>query len=188
MRHPRIIIAAAAVAVGGAGIGAAVAASGGMAAASNSKAGSATVTPVVGDTASGASATIHTVRATVNGKAETILVDAKGLPLYTYKPETATKSLVSGGLLAAWPALDSTSATISGANGKVSVVHDAHGDQLAYNGHLLYTFVSDSAGHVTGQGVSDFFVATPGLAKVGAGSSSSMTPPPATTSSGGYGY
>ena len=38
-----------------------------------------------------------------------------------------------------------------------------HGDQVAYNGHLLYTFADDQPGQVTGQGVQGFFVATPGL-------------------------
>ena len=49
---------------------------------------------------------------------------------------------------------------------------DIHGDQVAYNGHLLYTFADDQAGQVTGQGVQGFFVATPGLAPI-AGSSTS---------------
>ena len=35
--------------------------------------------------------------------------------------------------------------------------------QVTYNGHPLYTFASDDAGQVTGQGVQNFFVATPGL-------------------------
>jgi hypothetical protein len=34
----------------------------------------------------------------------------------------------------------------------------------AINGHFLYTFVEDSPGQVTGQGVQNFSVATPGLA------------------------
>jgi hypothetical protein len=40
------------------------------------------------------------------------------------------------------------------------------------------------AGQVTGQGVSDFFVATPGLARIG---TSAAAPAPAAPS-GGYGY
>jgi predicted lipoprotein with Yx(FWY)xxD motif len=185
MRHPRTIIAAAVVALGGAGVGAAVAASGSTMPASSASAASA-VTPVMENMAS--APTVHTVSATVNGKVETVLVNGKGLPLYIYKPETTTKSLVSGGLLSLWPADLSSSSSIQGANAKVSVVHDSHGDQVAYNGHLLYTFVSDTAGHVTGQGVSDFFVATPGLAAPTAGSSSSTTPPPVKSSGGGYSY
>ena len=43
---------------------------------------------------------------------------------------------------------------------------DIHGNQVAYNGHLLYTFADDQPGQVTGQGVQGFFVATPGLTAI----------------------
>jgi hypothetical protein len=42
-------------------------------------------------------------------------------------------------------------------------VATSSGQQVTYNGHFLYTFVQDSPGHVTGQGVQNFFVATPGI-------------------------
>jgi predicted lipoprotein with Yx(FWY)xxD motif len=63
---------------------------------------------------------------------------------------------------------------------------DTHGDQVAYNGHLLYTFTSDSAGQVTGQGFQNFFVATPGLTPLASSLAPATTIPPAP--SGGYGY
>lgn len=95
MRHPRTILAivGVTVALGISGIAVALSSGGSTAAVASSKA--AAVPPVVGSQASASSATIHTESATVGGKAETILVDAKGLPLYTYKPDTATKSFVS---------------------------------------------------------------------------------------------
>ena len=70
---------------------------------------------------------------------------------------------------------------------------DIHGNQVAYNGHLLYTFADDQAGQVTGQGVQGFFVATPGLTPLAgsstAGSSTTAgTAPAAPSGSGGYGY
>ena len=37
---------------------------------------------------------------------------------------------------------------------------------MAYNGRFLYTFIDDSPGHVTGQGVSEFFVAMPRLKSI----------------------
>ena len=43
-------------------------------------------------------------------------------------------------------------------SGKLTVLNDANGDQVAYNGHLLYTFTSDHPGQVTGQGFQNFFV------------------------------
>jgi predicted lipoprotein with Yx(FWY)xxD motif len=129
-------------------------------------------------------ATINVATATVNGKSEQILVNSRGLPLYTFASDTATTSHVSGGLAALWPPLDSAQPTEAGAMGKLSVVSDANGQQVQYNGHFLYTFVEDSPGHVTGQGVQNFFIATPGLST---GSASIPASPPA-TQPGNYSY
>jgi predicted lipoprotein with Yx(FWY)xxD motif len=130
---------------------------------------------------------MRTASATVAGKTETILVNSGGLPLYFYRPDTAATSLVTGGVAALWPPLTSAAPTAAGATGKLTVVNDAHGHQVAYNGHLLYTFTSDHAGQVTGQGVQNFFVATPGLAPI-ASSTAPAGMVPATPSAHGYGY
>jgi predicted lipoprotein with Yx(FWY)xxD motif len=181
MRHPRIVIAsislAAAAAIGG-GITAA--------AATSSHASS---QPAASQQAA---ATVRTVQATVGGKTETILVNSQGLPLYYYVNDTAAKSVVTGGLAALWPPLTSASPAATGLTGKLAAVMDIHGAQVAYNGHLLYTFADDQAGQVTGQGVQGFFVATSGLTPVAgsstAGSSTTAGTAPAAPSSGGYGY
>src|SRR5499425_1094554 len=175
MRHPKLIIAGiglAAVATAG---GATAAAAAGSPSASNAATGH-----------SAAAATVRTASATVAGKTETILVTSGGLPLYFYRPDTAATSLVTGAVAALWPPLTSAAPTAAGASGKLTVVHDVHGRQVAYNGHLLYTFVSDHAGQVTGQGVQNFFVATPGLTPIATSPASGTVPaaPPAT----GYGY
>jgi predicted lipoprotein with Yx(FWY)xxD motif len=108
---------------------------------------------------------VRTVTSTVDGHPETILTNAAGLPLYYFMSDTPTKSNVSGSLAGLWPAVTSTSTpTATGLMGTLTDVRDAHGNQVAYNGHLLYTFVSDHRGVVTGQGVAGFVVATPGLA------------------------
>jgi predicted lipoprotein with Yx(FWY)xxD motif len=137
-----------------------------------------------GYAAAGPTASANVVRshaATVGGKSETVLTDAKGVPLYYYAPDSANRSLVSGGLAAAWPPVTSTATpTATGLSGKLTLVRDSHGSQLAYNGHLLYTFVSDRRGIVTGQGVQNFFVATPNLSAL-TGSSTAGT-----NSYGGY--
>ena len=181
MRHPRIIIAsislAAAAAIGG-GITAAAAttshASSGPAASQH------------------AAATVGTAQLTVGGKTETILVNSQGLPLYYYLNDTAAKSVVTGGLAALWPPLTSGSPAGTGLTGKLAAVMDVHGDQVAYNGHLLYTFADDEPGQVSGQGVQGFFVATPGLTPLSgsstAGSSTPLNTAPAAPSGGGYGY
>jgi predicted lipoprotein with Yx(FWY)xxD motif len=134
-----------------------------------------------------ATATVRTAQATVGGKTETILVNGAGLPLYYYLSDTAAKSVVSGGLATLWPPLTSASPAATGLTGKLAAVSDVHGDQVAYNGHLLYTFVGDHAGQVNGQGVQGFFLATPGLAPL-AGSPASAPTAPAASSGSGYGY
>jgi predicted lipoprotein with Yx(FWY)xxD motif len=174
MRHPRIIIASLSLA--------AVAAIGGVTVASAASSDASSMPP-----AARAAATVRTVQATVAGKTETILVNGTGLPLYFYLPDTATKSNVTGGLASLWPPLTSASPTAIGITGQLAVVKDVHGDQVAYHGHLLYTFADDHAGQVTGQGVEDFFVATPGLAAITGTSAPAVTVPAAPTSSG-YGY
>jgi secreted repeat protein with Y-X4-D motif len=62
---------------------------------------------------------------------------------------------------------------------------DTHGSQVAYNGHLLYTFAEDQAGQVTGQGVQGFFVATPGLTAI---TGSAAPAAPAAPVGNPYGY
>jgi predicted lipoprotein with Yx(FWY)xxD motif len=174
MRHPKLIIA---------GIGlAAVAAAGGVTAAA-AAGGSSASSSTAGHSAT--AATVRTVSATVAGKTETILVNSGGLPLYFYRPDTAAKSFVTGGVAALWPALTSAAPTAAGASGKLTVVNDAHGHQVAYNGHLLYTFISDHADQVTGQGVQNFFVATPGLTPL-ASSSAPAGAVPAAPAAHGY--
>ena len=174
MRHPKIIIASIGLA--------AVATVGGVAAAS---AGSSPAGRGPSASPAAAAATVRTASAAVGGKTETILVNGGGLPLYFYRPDTATRSLVTGGLAQLWPPLTSA-APAAGVSGKITVLRDAHGDQVAYNGHPLYTFADDHAGQVTGQGVQNFFVATPGLAPITASSAPAGPAPAAPT--GGFSY
>jgi predicted lipoprotein with Yx(FWY)xxD motif len=184
MRNPRITIAVIAVAAAATVGGVTIAAATG----STSYGGSAGSIPVT------SSATtiqvpagldpVRTARATVQGTSEAILVDAKGLPLYIYKPDTPTTSHVTGQLAALWPPLIAPRTPVRGTDGVLTSVATTNGEQLAYRGHFLYTFVEDSPGHVTGQGVQDFFVATPGL--VGGVSTTANTTP--TMPSNSYGY
>ena len=90
------------------------------------------------------------------GKA--ILVDSKGVTVYLYDPDgTNTTSQVSAGLKQAWPPVTATQAT-AGAGldaSKISLQAQPDGTmQVAYNGHLLYTYVGDkAAGDANGQGL-----------------------------------
>jgi predicted lipoprotein with Yx(FWY)xxD motif len=132
-------------------------------------------------------ATVHTTTTRVGAMNETILVNAKGLPLYYYRADTAKKSQVSGVLAQLWPALVTAKPTAVGVKGKVVSLQQAHGSQVTYNGHFLYTFVDDSPGRVTGQGVSNFFVATPNIRAIKSSSTVEAAPTPVTPSRG-YGY
>ena len=87
MRHPRIII-------GGIGLAVAAAVGGGITAAA---AGGSPATSAPAVSHSVVAATVRTAPVTVAGKTETILVNAHGLPLYFYRPDTAAKSFVTGG-------------------------------------------------------------------------------------------
>ncbi len=174
MRHRKIIIAsislAAAAAIGG-GITAAAAAT-----------SHASSPPAASQSSP---STVRTVQATVGGKTEAVLVNSQGLPLYYYQSDTAAKSVVTGGLAALWPPLTSASPAATGLTGRLAAVMDIHGNQVAYDGHLLYTFADDQPGRVTGQGVQGFFVATPGLTAI---TGSQAPPAPAAPSGNPYGY
>ena len=128
-------------------------------------------------------ATLRTATAKVNGRSETVLVNARGLPLYYYQLDTAKKSLVTGELAQLWPPLLAARPTETGATGRLTVVKDAGGQQVAYNGHFLYTFADDGPRQVNGQGVQDFFIATPSLKAISSG-----RVPQAATTSGSYSY
>jgi predicted lipoprotein with Yx(FWY)xxD motif len=117
-----------------------------------------------------ASFTVRIAQATVKGTSVTILSTPQGQTLYYFAPDTATKTACTGACAKAWPPLISTgSGTTLGdvsLPGALSVVHDAHGNQVEYNGHLLYTFSGDiSAGQANGEGLlGKWFVCTPGIA------------------------
>ena len=174
MRHPRVIIA---------GIGlAAVAAVGGVTAASAggsaaSSAPSASPTAAAADRAHRASDRRRPDRDDPGQRPRP--------PLYFYRPDTAARSFVTGSLASLWPPVTSAAPTATGASGKLAVLNDVNGHQDTYNGHPLYTFADDHAGQVTGQGIQNFFVATPGLTPL---TTSSAGTAPAAPSGGGLGY
>jgi predicted lipoprotein with Yx(FWY)xxD motif len=179
MRHPKMIIA---------GIGIALAAAGGtIAAVATSSAASSAPPAATAPSASPATAaTVRVAQAQIGGRTEAILTDAKGLPLYFYPPDTATQSFVSGGLATLWPPLTSAAPVAGGLGGKLTIVNDAHGGQVAYNGHLLYTFAGDQPGQVNGQGIQNFFVVTSGIAPKAATPAPAAGVPSAPSGSIGY--
>lgn len=139
-------------------------------------------------TPASSSPVVMTANATVGGKSVTILTNAQGMTLYYYKPDTPTTSACTGGCAQNWPPLtfsgSGTPTSSTPLPGKLSVVNTANGAQVEYQGHLLYTFIQDTAaGQTTGQGKGGvWFVATTDLAPLAGGT----TPTP--TTSNGYGY
>ncbi|AOE88193.1 hypothetical protein [Pseudomonas sp. TCU-HL1] len=81
-----------------------------------------------------------------------MLVDAKGMTLYTYDKDAGGKSACNGQCAQNWPPLMAEAG--AKADGEWSVVTRDDGSmQWAYDGKPLYTFVMDKkAGDVTGDG------------------------------------
>jgi len=121
-------------------------------------------------TASSTGSLIKTATATVSGKSEIILSNTQGLTLYYRTSDAPPSTVCSGGCAGAWPPLvmsgsnSPTSAT--SLSGKLTIVSDANGNQVEYNGHPLYTYSGDTGpGQTTGEGVGGVWhVCTPSLA------------------------
>jgi predicted lipoprotein with Yx(FWY)xxD motif len=119
--------------------------------------------------ATSAAVTIHTATASINGSTKTILTNAQGMTLYYFTPDTASTSACQGGCASTWPPLLSTGSGIPTStaklSGTLSVKTTGNGNQVEYNGHLLYTYVGDTAaGQLNGQGIGGkWFVATTDL-------------------------
>jgi predicted lipoprotein with Yx(FWY)xxD motif len=134
----------------------------------------ATPSPTSGSTSS--SVVIQAATVTLKGQSEMVLTNAQGLTLYYFTPDSATQSACTGSCAQAWPPLlfsgtgGPTSST--SLSGKLSAQMDANGNQVEYNGHLLYTYSGDTApGQTNGEGLlGKWFVATPDLAVQGTGS------------------
>jgi predicted lipoprotein with Yx(FWY)xxD motif len=115
---------------------------------------------------------IKTATATINGKSVTILTNAQGLTLY-YRTADSSSSVCSGGCASAWPPVlvtgSVTPTSSTSLPGKLSVSMNANGEQVAYNGHPLYTYSGDSGpGQTNGQGFGGvWFVVTTDLAPEG---------------------
>ncbi len=117
------------------------------------------------------SAVIQTATASVNGKSETILTDARGFTLYYFTLDTATKTVCTADCTSTWLPLlfpgtgkPTASTTLPG---ELEVYPNANGKQVIYNDHPLYTYHGDTApGQMNGEGLGGkWFVATPDLPK-----------------------
>lgn len=142
-----------------------------------------------GGTTSGTStaASASTVRSASNPTlGGTVLVDGRGLTLYSLSAEAPGRFICTGSCLTLWhPLLVKGGTSPTGTVGSLSTVKRPDGSQqVTYRGMPLYTFAQDTRpGQATGQGFHD--VGTWGAVTVTAAAHSS-TPAPA--SRGRYGY
>ena len=101
-----------------------------------------------------APATAGTLRtASIGGV--TVLTNAKGLTLYWFVPDTATRSACYGTCAAYWPPVAGPATAGPGVTGTLTTITRTDGSvQAAYDGHPLYTYVGDTApGQANGNGI-----------------------------------
>ncbi len=174
--RPRLALAALAVgALGLAACGddsgsssASTAAAGTTAASAATTAASAGTTAASAATTGAASETATVSEADNASIGQKILVNEAGMTVYLFVPDASSKtSTVPAGIKANWPAVVAEGTPVAGEGvdaTKLTVEAQPDGtQQVAYNGHLLYTFISDTApGQATGQGLGGaWYVLTP---------------------------
>jgi predicted lipoprotein with Yx(FWY)xxD motif len=91
--------------------------------------------------------------ATIGGA--TVLTSSKGFTLYSFAPDTATKSNCNAGCVQYWPPVKGPATAGSGVTGTLTTIKRSDGSmQAAYDGHPLYTYVGDTApGQAKGNGL-----------------------------------
>jgi predicted lipoprotein with Yx(FWY)xxD motif len=132
----------------------------------------------------GAGSASATVKAASTSKG-TVLENGTGMPIYTLAAGTSC----TGACAQAWPFVTVPAGTTpkagSGVTGTLATTMIGGSTVVTYNGKTLYTFLSDSAGQVTGDGVAGFSVVKVSTASPASSGPAATT---ATTSGGGYKY
>jgi predicted lipoprotein with Yx(FWY)xxD motif len=121
----------------------------------------------------------------------TVLTNAQGKTLYWFAIDTSTASKCTGTCATYWPPVIGKPAAASGTSltmGFGTITRSNGQVQATYDGHPLYTYVSDTApGQIGGNGLNLsgglWWAMTPSGAKLGSSTSSSGS-----TGGGGYGY
>jgi len=104
--------------------------------------------------ASGAAAATTAGLKTASIGGVTVLTNAKGFTLYSFAPDTATKSACNGACATAWPP-QTASGTVT--SPYTTIKRSDGSTQLVFHGHPLYTFTGDTApGTASGNGVNAF--------------------------------
>jgi predicted lipoprotein with Yx(FWY)xxD motif len=139
-----------------------------------------------GTTASTVTITTHST-----GKG-TVLATASGKTIYWFAIDTPTTSNCNGVCISYWPPVLGNAVAASGTtlpHGFGTITRSDGKVQVTYNGHPLYTYVSDTApGQISGNGLNIsgglWYAMTPSGAKLGA----AAAPSSGSSSSGGGGY
>jgi predicted lipoprotein with Yx(FWY)xxD motif len=133
-------------------------------------------------TSSPAAATAGSLKTATIGGA-TVLTSSKGFTLYSFAPDTSTKSNCNGACAQNWPPVQGP-ATASGVKGTFGTIKRSDGSvQATFDGHPLYAFVGDTApGQAKGNGLN----AAGGLWHEV--TTSGTAAPVSTSSAGGAGY
>ena len=129
--------------------------------------------------------------AVATGKDGAYLTGKDGRTLYTFTPDSASKSTCVDSCATTWPPFTIASGGAPKAGGSVTgtLTTFARADgtmQVAYNGSPLYYYAADTkAGDTTGQGLGGkWFIASP----TGTGPGAAPAPSPSKSGGGKYGY
>ena len=135
-------------------------------------------------TSTPAAATAGNLKTTTIGGA-TVLTNAKGFTLYSFAPDTSTKSNCNGACAQFWPPVKGP-ATASGVKGTFGTIKRSDGStQATFDGHPLYTFAADTApGQAKGNGLNE----EGGVWREITTSGAAAHAPASTSSAGGVGY
>ncbi len=75
-----------------------------------------------------------------------VLANGRGFTLYSFAPDTPTKSVCNGSCAAYWPPVKGPVTAGAGVTGRLGTIKRSDGStQATYDGHPLYTYVGDSA-------------------------------------------
>jgi predicted lipoprotein with Yx(FWY)xxD motif len=145
----RMLLVLPAAAAASAGL---VACSSGGASSPSSSSSSASSAPASSSASSTPAAAAASTLKTAKIGGATVLTSAKGFTLYSFAPDTSTKSNCNGACARAWPPVKGP-ATAAGVKGTFGTIKRSDGStQATFNGHPLYTFVGDTAPAGSGGG------------------------------------
>jgi predicted lipoprotein with Yx(FWY)xxD motif len=162
-----------------------------LSACGSSSSGTSNAASSSGQSASGGSSSTTTVKSASNSRlGSTVLVNARGMTLYSLSAERGGKFICTNSACTKiWhPLTVAGGAMPTGSVGSLGVIKRPGGtEQVTYKGMPLYTFAQDQPGQANGQGVKDVGVWTAvstGSTSTSSASASSSTP----ASSGGSSY